>query len=179
MLTKFLLQIGVLIIVILSPGWLLAQSKCSCCTESHEQFDFWVGKWTVADTLGNKVGDNLIAKRDGNCVLLEQWTGTKGSTGTSINFWDKTDATWNQLWVDNNGGVLKLKGRFESGSMVMRSEPIQGTNGNPYYNQIKWTPNQDGSVTQLWEALDQHGNTLQVIFKGIYNRVQEGQDKDD
>lgn len=27
--------------------------KCACCTESHREFNFWIGDWTVYDVIGN------------------------------------------------------------------------------------------------------------------------------
>ncbi|MBK7967386.1 MAG: hypothetical protein IPK10_20365 [Bacteroidetes bacterium] len=95
---------------ILSPS-LMAQSPCACCTENHKAFDFWVGDWMVFDTSGNKIGENKIDKIEGNCIINEHWIGGKGNTGSSYNFYDATDSTWNQLWIDSQGGNLVLKGK--------------------------------------------------------------------
>lgn len=75
---------------------LSAQNNCPCCSDAHQQFDFWVGEWIVLDTLGNRLGEN----------------------------------------------------------------------------QITWTPNEDGTVSQLWEIYDKNGNILQTAFLGIYQRVE-------
>ena len=104
-------------------GAIKAQTNCACCNETQKQFDFWVGEWIVLDSLGNKVGENQISKIEENCIVLEHWTGAKGGTGTSHNYYNKTDSTWNQLWIDNKGNVLKLKGQLESGKMVLKSDP--------------------------------------------------------
>ena len=53
--------------------------------------------------------------------------------------------------------------------MVLKGDLQQGQNGE-YYNQIKWTPNKDGTVTQLWQIFSKEGKVLQVLFKGIYYR---------
>ena len=146
----------------------LSQSQCACCSEPYTEFDFWKGNWSVKDTSGNKVGDNTITKVESNCILKEKWVGSKGGTGTSINFYDKADSTWNQTWVDNNGDVLRLKGGLVNETMVLKSNIIKGKKMN-YYNQIAWTPNQDGTVTQLWELYDVNKNLLHTLFKGIYH----------
>jgi hypothetical protein len=155
-------------------GRIKAQTNCACCDETHKQFDFWVGEWIVMDSLGNKVGENQISKIEENCIVLEHWTGAKGGTGTSHNYYDKTDSTWNQLWVDNKGNVLKLKGRFESGRMVLKSDPdtlgVKGKKNESTYNQITWTQNEDGTVSQLWEKYDQNDKLIKTVFLGIYHR---------
>ena len=146
------------------------QSKCQCCSESHQEFDFWVGNWVVRDTLGNKVGENLISKVEANCAVMENWTGVGGTTGMSMNYFDPYDSTWNQLWIDNQGNVLKLKGTFDSGKMLLKSELIKG-DAQEFYNQIVWSLNADGTVTQLWETRDVNGKRLNTLFKGVYSRI--------
>ncbi|WKK67156.1 hypothetical protein [Lutimonas zeaxanthinifaciens] len=156
------------IFLFLIVGNIFAQSNCLCCESQHKQFDFWVGEWVVKDTLGNKVGENTISKIQENCVLLENWKGAQGGTGTSMNYFDGSDSTWNQLWVDNKGNVLKLKGKYASGKMVLKSELAKGKKVDLYYNQITWSENKNGTVTQLWEIYDSNGKLLNTVFKGIY-----------
>ena len=150
------------------PTW--AQNDCACCTEAHRQFDFWVGKWIVLDTLGNKLGENEIKKLEDGCLLSESWEGAQGGTGSSFNYFDKSDSTWNQVWMDNTGNILKLKGGLEKGKMVLRSELQKGNRVDWYYNQISWTPNEDGTVSQMWQVFDSDQKLLQTVFSGIYFR---------
>ncbi|MFT5780120.1 MAG: hypothetical protein ACI837_003081 [Crocinitomicaceae bacterium] len=75
------------------------------------------------------------------------------------------------MWIDNQGGTLELKGEFINGSMVLRSELTPGIKVPFYYNQITWTENRDGSVTQLWQIYDEEGNILSTAFEGIYRKV--------
>lgn len=151
---------------------LLAQNPCACCDEAHQQFDFWVGDWAVVDTAGNQVGENTITKVEANCILQEKWRGSSGGTGTSTNYFDASDSTWNQLWIDNTGSVLKLKGKLKNGVMVLKSDIQQGQNGE-YYSQISWTPNNDGTVRQLWEVFDKDGKPLRILFNGVYHRKED------
>ena len=39
------------------------ESICPCCSESHSEFDFWVGDWNVYDIEG---------KQYDNCILQEK-----------------------------------------------------------------------------------------------------------
>ena len=162
--TKTLLT---LLLFLISNTIIFAQSDCACCTEKHIEFDFWVGEWIVSDTAGNKVGENTISKMESNCILREQWKGAGGGTGSSINYFNKADSSWNQTWVDNKGSVLELKGKLENGVMVLKSELIQGQT-KKYFNQISWTPKEDGSVVQLWEIYGDDKTLLKTLFKGIY-----------
>ena len=143
------------------------ESDCACCTPQHSQFDFWIGDWEVFNENGEKIGENLVEKLEDNCILNENWTGEKGGTGKSYNYYDPSDETWNQLWISNKGNILKLKGKSEGNKMILKSEISEGKRGK-YYNQITWTANADGSVTQLWEIYDPEGKLINESFKGIY-----------
>jgi ketosteroid isomerase-like protein len=156
---------------------LQAQNECPCCTEAHRQFDFWLGDWVVTDTLGNMLGENQIKNLEDGCILAEHWTGAKGGTGSSYNYFDKSDSSWNQLWVDNSGSILKLKGYFESGRMVLKSNLQKGNRAKCYYNQISWTPNEDGTVTQVWQIFNKDHSLLQTVFSGIYIRKKQPTDQ--
>ena len=147
-----------------------AQNDCSCCDETHSQFDFWVGEWIVLDSLGEKVGDSQISQIEDNCIILEHWRGVKGGTGSSFNYYDQSDSTWNQLWIDNNGSILKLKGHGEPDRMVLKSDLQEGISMDGFYNQITWSSHKDGTVTQLWEILDRDGTPIRTLFLGTYHR---------
>ena len=146
----------------------VSKPQCSCCSDDHLQFDFWVGSWSVSDTLGNPIGKNRVEKIQSGCVLMENWTSAN-MTGTSYNYFDAADSTWNQLWLDSNGGQLKLKGGLINDEMVLKSELIQGKK-SLYYNQLSWKENDDKSVTQTWKVFDKNDQLLQLIFLGIYKR---------
>ena len=145
------------------------KKQCPCCDESHQLFDFWIGNWTVYDVKGNVVGKNTIEKQYSNCVLQEKWISSGISRGTSYNYYNKSDGTWNQVWIDNSGFSLVLKGNYKNGKMVLKSELIHGEKGN-YYNQITWTKNKDGSVTQVWDIFNEKNKKTQEAFRGIYKK---------
>ena len=144
-------------------------TDCACCSPEYQQFEFWVGDWDVFNEKGEKIGENLVEKLEDNCIINENWKGEKGGSGKSYNYYDPSDKTWNQLWISNTGNILKLKGNAEENQMILKSELIQGKEGE-YYNQITWTSNPDGSVTQLWEIYDAQGHLLNNTFKGIYKK---------
>ena len=167
------IYLAVLIIVV-GIGHSLAQSDspCACCTENHKAFDYWEGDWTVYNTNGQIVGTNKIVKLQNGCVLKENWEASNGSnTGTSYNYFDSSDNTWNQVWISSTGNVLNLKGNIsKDGSMILKSNLVNGTKGT-YYNQITWSKNNDGSVTQRWDIMNENNEATSKAFEGIYKKT--------
>lgn len=153
-------------------GALHAQTTtCNCCTENHAAFDFWVGEWEVTSANGSPAGKNTITKEEDGCLLREDWTSAAGSfTGTSFNYYNQGSRQWEQLWVDNQGQQLKLKGNRTGNQMILASEEFKGNDGELYTNRITWTANDDGTVRQLWELL-KNNEVSQVLFDGLYTKV--------
>ncbi|MFS4467286.1 hypothetical protein [Maribacter sp. 2210JD10-5] len=151
-----------------------AQSdNCPCCTENHGSFDFWLGTWEVTNANGTKAGNNTITKLQQGCILKEEWIGIDGkNTGTSLNFFNLKTKQWEQLWVDNSGTHLKLKGNRSGNQMILTSDSFEHKDGNMYVDRITWTNNPDGTVRQLWEVL-QGEKVVSVAFDGLYKRVKE------
>ena len=122
-----------ILILLMNLNYSIAQKNdsCSCCTKDHEAFDFWLGDWTVYNREGQAVGTNKIVRIQNGCVLQENWIATnKTNTGTSYNFYELSDDTWNQVWISNTGNVLRLKGNINaSGAMVLKSDLIESSNG--------------------------------------------------
>ena len=132
------------------------------CGAAHGQFDFWVGSWRV-ETADRKVaGTNRITKIAGGCALLEEWSGASGMTGKSLNTFDAGRGVWHQTWVDSNGTLLVLEGRFENGAMRLASKS----------DRITWTPLPGGRVRQVWEQLAE-GGSWKIVFDGLYIPVKE------
>lgn len=160
------------LLLIFNTTKLMSQTKennCVCCSENYNQFNFWLGEWDVYDSANNLVGTNSISKQYNNCVIQEKWISEGKNRGTSLNFFDKSDGFWHQIWVDNSGYILNLKGKFINGSMILKSEIIENEKGN-YYNQISWTKNTDNTVTQLWEVFSENNDKLSEAFRGIYKK---------
>jgi hypothetical protein len=146
------------------------QQKTPCSGAKYSQFDFWEGAWIVYDTKGNIVGTNKLVKMHSNCVMQENWVSKTGpSRGTSYNYYNKTDDYWHQVWVDNSGFSLMLKGGLIDGKMVLKSDLITSEKGN-YYNRITWSKNNDNSVTQLWEYINEKEELISEVFRGIYKK---------
>ncbi len=143
----------------------------TCKTAEHHQFDFWIGEWDVFLPNGQKAGENRIEPIADGCALLENWTGRGNFTGKSLNIYDRDDKHWHQTWVDNSGGLLMIAGGLVDKRMVLTSEqPGPDGSAGALRQRITWTPNDDASVRQLWEASSDAGKTWTVQFDGKYVR---------
>ena len=138
----------------------------ACPAKESHQFDFWIGHWNVIDPAGKVAGHNRIEAIVGGCALSENWDSAAGNRGKSYNAYDARTKTWQQFWVDARGGVLHLSGGLEGRSMVLRS-----TQPGTHVDRITWTPNDDGTVRQLWESSDDAGKTWKNEFDGRYERI--------
>ena len=148
-------------------------TTCKCSDEIHGQFDFWLGSWNVTNPDGSVAGTNIVEKDQDNCILRENWTSAKGNfTGTSINFYNSKTKEWEQVWVDNQGGNLHLKGMKIGNQMILRSEESKNKKGQLFFNRITWTLNEeDGSVRQLWEIIT-NKKEVSIAFDGLYKKTE-------
>ncbi|MBT8114738.1 MAG: hypothetical protein KJP04_05135 [Arenicella sp.] len=159
-----------LIIVLLAGSQpVFSQDKPVACSSSeHSQFDFWLGEWSVSTPDGKPAGVNSISKIEDGCAIRENWaSASPGYTGTSYNFYNQREKHWEQLWLDNQGGFLKLSGKRKGRQMILQSAPVDNKQGVKVIQRITWTANEDGSVRQLWEVVAE-GKENQVAFDGLY-----------
>ena len=167
------MKIILLIFSFVSVFGLNAQNDiCTCCTAQYKAFDFWIGTWNVTKPDGSFAGKNVIDKIQDKCVVRENWTGAAaGYSGTSYNFYNTQTKQWEQIWIDNQGGTLHLKGNREGSRMILRSDALKNKQGQPFYHRVTWTKNEDGTVRQLWETITNNKNSV-VVFDGLYRKVQ-------
>ncbi len=150
-----------------------SQNKdCKCCTEKHAEFDFWIGSWTVTDAKENLAGTSVIDKIQNNCVLRENWKSAKGSyTGTSSNFYNHTTNQWEQMWLDNQGESLHLKGNKIGNKMILKTDEVINKDGKSFFNRVTWTFNEDGTIRQYWEMVTDNTEII-VAFNGLYKKTE-------
>jgi hypothetical protein len=139
-----------------------------CEAAEYRQFDFWIGNWEVS-AQGKPAGTNSIHAVHGGCALQENWqgAGAGGISGSSFNIFDRSTGKWHQTWVDASGTLLLLDGSLVDGVMVLEGSRPTASGGTAQHR-ISWTPNEDGSVRQLWEASNDGGGSWNVLFDGLY-----------
>jgi hypothetical protein len=147
-------------------------NDCNCCTDKHSEFDFWIGEWDVRNPDGTAAGNNRIEKVQNNCILQENWTSVQANyTGTSNNFYNYKTKQWDQIWIDNQGQSLHLKGNKVGNQMILQSDAEKDKDGNMFINRVTWTKNEDGSVRQLWETIT-NGTEISIAFDGLYKKTE-------
>lgn len=135
-------------------------NPCKSLPEAR-QLDFWVGEWDVRDPKGRLVGRSSIQLILNDCVVLENWTGTLGGSGKSMNFWDKGNRRWQQTWIDDRGGVQQFLGHLVGKSLVYM-------NGDA--RRLTFTPLDGGRVRQLSELTSDGGKSWTVGYDFTYSK---------
>lgn len=138
-----------------------------CQAPEHRQFDFWLGEWDVTAN-GQVAGSNRVESIMNGCAVQENWQGAGGISGTSFNLYDRDTGQWHQTWVDSSGTLLQLDGGLQGSDMVMQGQRPVPESGGTAVHRIRWTPNDDGTVRQLWEASQDSGASWTVLFDGLY-----------
>lgn len=147
--------------------------------ERFRQFDFWLGRWEVygnLDKTGPLYGHNTITSTEQGCLIMEQWKGASGSSGTSMNYYDGILKQWVQRWVSGGGIVIDY-----TGGLIEQPEnkPAMQLVGKIYYASIQqlpkirdfrgtWTPLDKGVVQQFFEESVDGGKTWYPWFNGFY-----------
>lgn len=142
-----------------------------CASDAYRQFDFWIGTWDVRTADGTLAGTNRISQVENGCALLERWTGARGGTGMSLNYYDPSANTWKQQWVAQAGYLIEIEGQFEDGTLAMDGTLIDRAGARHGFRGM-WTPLPDGRVRQYFEQQDAEG-AWQPWFEGFYTRVDE------
>ncbi len=161
-------------VVLLGPGLsgagLQAQAAPTfgCPAPEYRQFEFWVGDWNVT-AQGGQAGTNNVTLEEDGCLIHEHWVGSRGGTGQSFNFYDRTIGKWQQIWVDNQGNYLHFTGSYADNRLTLLGT-APGPGGKIQHNRLIFFKNDDGSVRQLWESSGDAGKTWQVTFDGLYRR---------
>lgn len=151
-----------------------ARYPCRAMPEAH-QLDFWIGDWVVTPWQAPPgpgapvLGHNLIEPMLEQCALVENWTGTAGGNGKSINFYDTNRLQWRQIWVADGGGSLDYAGRFRDGAMRFEGWTL-APNGSRVLQKLTFFPIAKDTVRQLFETSIDSGRTWQPGFDGRYVR---------
>ncbi len=157
------------------------ESDPAPCRQSAEarQLDFWIGHWAVHHPeTGERLGENVVEPLLKGCVLLENWTGARGSSGKSMNFYDPQRRTWRQVWVSDRGNVLDYRvGELRDGAMRFRGITID-EDGDTTRQKLTFIAVAPDTVRQVMEASTDGGATWDTTWVGVYVRKPADPDED-
>jgi len=143
-----------------------------CLTDPNcRHFDFWIGEWDVFAN-GQKVGENSITMANGGCAIHESYTTPGIYTGQSINYYDKLDQKWHQVWVGSGGGVLDYVEINKAEGMLQFQCDYMNQQGKVVKSRLTFTRNDDGTVRQFFEN-SEDGVTWTPSFDGLYKPKSE------
>ncbi|MFA6128367.1 MAG: hypothetical protein WC699_13775 [Bacteroidales bacterium] len=143
---------------------------CACCGDEYQQFNFWIGDWVVYSK-AEMIGFNKITKIESDCILRENWKSVVSShTGSSYNFYDRSEKKWKHIWIGSDGMSLEVKGEFKDRKMAMTGDEYRDEKGNRVINKVTWYVNNDGTVRQVWEQSKDGGQAFTVQFDGLYRK---------
>ena len=151
-----------------------AKMNSSPCEYSKEwrQLDFWLGEWEVYNPQGLMVGSNRIEKSLNGCAIIENWDGSSGVNGKSINYYNPDEGKWYQNWVSDRGNIINYEGYFKDGAMHLEGVSVD-SDGETEMSKMTLTPNDDGTVTQLIKHSNNGGRSWYVWFQGTYKPSNE------
>ncbi|QDZ08705.1 hypothetical protein FPZ24_15540 [Sphingomonas panacisoli] len=166
------------LVVGLAPCWangLAAQTTpatppAPCTSAERKQLDFWVGKWDVYPTGGQKlVAHSLIEKLYDGCAIRENWMPLKGTDGGSLSAYDPKTRKWHQTWVDASGATVKFDGGWDGSKMVIDGmwADVLGPGKDAIVRMSYWRQ-ADGSVRQVGVTTVDAGKTWQPSFDFTY-----------
>lgn len=138
-------------------------------TAEYRQLDFWQGEWNVVTAQGNPAGKSTIQIVEDGCVVSEHFRWGEFS-GRSFSSYNKNTKKWQQLWLDNTGGVMEFTGVYSDKKLV-----FQGAGYTPDGTAIerRMTLSAAGAdkVHQVIEVSTDKGAHWKTMYDLTYNRV--------
>lgn len=148
------------------------QSPCDFKPENR-QFDFWVGEWDVVTTDEDApAGTSHIERTIGDCVIWENWTsrGNTGYAGKSYNIYNADLKRWEQLWVDNQGGMIHFFGCLANGVMDFYTDDIPQSDGTRLKRHLQFFNLGPDTVRQFSQGSTNDGKAWTVEYDFTYRR---------
>lgn len=141
-----------------------------CMDAAHREFDFWVGEWNVFDQTETVLnGTNLVKSLLDGCLVQENWAGSFGDHGRSLNVFDAETGLWNQSWV-YQFPTLTLRtsgGLDENGVMTLTDDRRFTFGGAQIFDTWLWEELEPGKVRQTG-ITDIPDLGINFAFVGIY-----------
>lgn len=158
-----------LLIIVLTVSNLSAQTVL--LTDST-LFDFWVGDWRLEwknrDGSISKGKNSITRILDGK-VIKEEFTSEIGFNGISHSVFNTTTRTWQQTWVDNQGGYYNFDSDLSGQNRIFKTKP--GTEGNKQIiSRMVFKDISKNSFTWDWVQSEDNGKTWTLQWQIFYHK---------
>jgi len=146
-----------------------------CAHPMFRALDFWVGDWKVYHRENdNLAGFDRVGRILKGCAIQQSWVSLDDHfsspmvpfrmNGKSLTAFDGRQ--WVQFWVDNQAGSQVIKGGFEQGKLILKSDvPIMD-----HIYKLTWEKQKDGTVAHRAQRKKTDEETWQILFDFIYRR---------
>jgi hypothetical protein len=134
-----------------------------CKALAHRQFDFALGSFTMRTTKGVLAGMLRFEKKLDGCAIVGHWSGSQGGHGEVNLYFDRSDHRWHQLYIADDGWVLRFSGRFEGKALVMTGLNTFA-DGRRGLQRMTWSMLPDGSLRQFWELSPAGSRRWETLF---------------
>lgn len=177
--TGYLFRRGVLLFWAALAIWLglsgtsfAAASPGTCAADPQgRQLDFWLGNWNVAAPAGSRTATSAVSLSLDECLLVENWDGGRGHSGTNLFAYSPEEKTWYGMFADNQGRVhIFTSGKVESGVAEFQGTS-HDTKGTTVLNKVTVARIDANRVEQTWQKSTDNGSTWTTAFRGEYSRA--------
>jgi hypothetical protein len=167
---SLLLAAAVLASAVLDAHAAPGAASSRCAAPEYRQFDFWAGDWDAydADDMSKPAARVHVDPILDGCGLREDYRGTNGLVGQSLNTYDGVRKVWHQSWVTNRGQLLVLEGELRDGRMTLRA--TEATEKGPVLWEGVWIPQGDGGVRETARISSDGGRTWKPAFDMLFRK---------
>ena len=134
-----------------------------CNAADYRQFDFALGSFTLRTAKGVVAGTLRFEKKLDGCAIVGRWSGSQGGHGEVTLYFDRSDRRWHQLYIADDGWVLRFSGRFKAQALVMTGLNTFA-DGRRGVQRMTWSLLPDGSLRQYWELSSDGARRWETLF---------------
>ncbi len=156
-----------------SESTAVAGPACTTDSSPYRDLDFLPGHYDYFSGDGQKSGENSYSIRAGGCLILENWTSTKGDTGNGLLFVDPETGRWRHFWMSTLSHFDVLGEADSKGNLLFEGKMHLIGNGATMPLRATWTRASDGSIHHEYRVRDSDSGDWEIFFTGVSRRKTE------
>ena len=144
-----------------------AGPACSTDRSPYRDFDFLPGHYEYFSGEGQKSGETTYTKRASGCLVLENWTSTRGDTANGLLFVDPETGRWRHLWMSTLSHFDVLGDVDANGNFLFEGKMHLIGNGAVMPLRATWTRASDGSIRHEYRVRNSESGDWEILFTGV------------